>query len=101
MFGLSEIREQGRAKMKRNKKDMYNIPGSQPMVALKPSMPHPGLFPVVISFNPAYPVLYSHGFKKPRGGLPALIRASLSMETMEEKVGEEQEVPEAYCMLPW
>ena len=63
------------------------------MLELKPSVPHPGLFPTVMSFNPANPVSYSHGFKKPRAGLLALIRASLSMETKEAKVGDEQDVP--------
>ena len=78
---------------KPHEKDMYDVPGSQPMVALKPSVPHPGLLPIVISFKPAYPVSYNHGFKKPREGFPALIRASLSMETKEAKVGEAQDVP--------
>lgn len=63
------------------------------MVELKPSVPHPGLLPTVISFNPTHPVSYSHGFKKPKAGLPALIRASLSMETKDAKVGDEQDVP--------
>ena len=72
---------------------MMDVPGSQPMVALKPSVPHPGLLPTVISFNPAYPVSYNHGFKKPRAGLPALILASLSINTKEAKVGAEQDVP--------
>jgi len=71
------------------------------MVELKPSVPHPGLFPTVISFNPAYPTSYSHGFKKPRTGLPALIRASLSMETKEAKVGAAQDVPVANTVRPW
>lgn len=75
------------------KKKRYDVPGSQPMVALNPSVPHPGLLPIVMSFNPAYPASYNHGFKKPSAGLPALIRASLSIETKEANVGEAQDVP--------
>ena len=71
------------------------------MLALKPSVPHPGLLPTVISFNPAYPVSYSHGFKNPRGGLPALIRASFSMDTKEAKVGVEADVPATLVVCPW
>ena len=83
------------------KEQRYDVPKSQPMVALKPPVPHPGLFPTVISFSPAYPISYSHGFKKPREGSPALIRASLSIETKEAKVGEAQDVPATEPDWPW
>lgn len=51
--------------------------GSRPTVALKPSVPRPGLLPIVIiSFNPvARPIPYSRGFKKPiRGVDPCIVQ---------------------------
>jgi hypothetical protein len=47
------------------------VTGSQPDVALKPELvKQPQLLPFVISLNADAAVEYSHGFKKPRGGLP-------------------------------
>lgn len=56
-------------------------------------MPHPGLLPSVMSFMASKPVEYNHGFRKPRLDFPALMRASLSIETIAAKAGVEVEVP--------
>ena len=53
------------------------------------------MHPAVISFSPAHPTSYSHGFKNPREGLPALARASLSIAMKAANVGAEQDVPKA------
>ena len=69
---------------------------SQPAVALNPGVPHPGLFPTVMSLNApacAAPSAYSSGFRKPSGGAPAERRAELSSETKPANVGAAAEVP--------
>lgn len=47
----------------------------------------PVLPPLMISLSPCFPAEYSHGFKKPSGGLPAVRRALLSSEIMPAKAG--------------
>ena len=59
--------------------------GSQPTAASNPLVLHPGLLPLVMSFKLAG-LEYNNGFKNPRGGLPALLRASFKRETTEAKV---------------
>jgi hypothetical protein len=59
---------------------MYNDPylqeltGSHPEPAAKPFVEQPGFEPDVMSFNPAAPLEYKNGFKKPKGGLPLEMR---------------------------
>lgn len=62
-------------------------------LTLNPSVPHPGLFPTVISVNPALPVEYRKGFKKPSGGRLLDSRTSFNKLTNPAKVGEDAEVP--------
>ena len=63
---------------------------------MKPVVPHPGLFPVVMSFSAtdfdtAFP--YKNGLRKPRGDLPAAISRSFSSAMTLAKIGLEQLVP--------
>ena len=72
------------------------VTGSHPLVALNPGVPHPGLFPVVISLNArgsSASIAYTSGFKNPSGGRPLDSRAELSSETMPANVGEDADVP--------
>jgi hypothetical protein len=62
---------------------------------------HPALNPFTISVNPAYPVLYNHGFKNPKGGLPEDMRASLTRARMEDMRGVEADVPEMMPKVPF
>ena len=61
------------------------VTGSQPLVAWNPCVPHPGLFPLTMSFRPLYPWAYNHGLRNPRDGSPAAIRASFKSETTPAK----------------
>jgi hypothetical protein len=70
------------------------VTGSHPFVTGKPSTPHEFVLPAVISVKPLYPLLYSHGFKKPSVGLLWEMRASLTSARMEDASGQEAEVPE-------
>lgn len=63
------------------------------MLTLNPFVPHPGLLPLVMSFRPAMPTVYKSGFKKPRGRLLVLMRASLSSAMNPANAGDEAEVP--------
>jgi hypothetical protein len=58
---------------------------------LKPSVPHPGLFPIVISLKASRPLLYNKGLRKPREGKPLARRASFKRATTAAKVGDEAE----------
>ena len=60
---------------------------------LKPSVPHPGLFPIKISVNPSKPLEYRKGFMKPREGKPFDSRTLLRRLTMPANVGADAEVP--------
>lgn len=66
--------------------------GSQPVVASKPRVPHPGFHPEVMSFR-ADGLAYSHGFRKPRTGLPAFRSSSFSRAITDVKMGEAHDVP--------
>ena len=55
---------------------------------------------MVISFRPANPLEYRKGFKKPKGGKPAVKRASFNKETNPVKVGDAQEVPSTRVAFP-
>lgn len=69
--------------------------GSQPGSAGKPVVEtQPGFEPAVMSFSALAPVEYSHGFRKPSGGLPAAFRPSLSRAMMLANVGLDALVPE-------
>ena len=63
------------------------------MLTLNPGVPQPPLFPIVMSFMPANPFEYKNGLRKPKGGMPAFKRTSLSNATNPVKAGEEAEVP--------
>ena len=69
------------------------VTGSQPVVAGNPVVLHPGLSPVVTSFNADAPVEYKNGLRKPRGDLPAAISRSFSSAMTLAKIGLEQLVP--------
>jgi hypothetical protein len=77
------------------------VTASHPSTAENPVVLHPALNPLTISVNPLYPVLYNHGFKKPRGGLPEDIRASLTSARMEDIRGVEADVPEMMPKVPF
>jgi len=66
---------------------------SHPSVALKPSVPQPGLLPVVISVSPSKPFEYRNGLMKPSVGRPLDSRTSFRRLTKPAKVGDEQDVP--------
>jgi len=67
----------------------------------KPAAPQLEVFPPVISVKPLYPLEYSHGFKKPRGGLPSAIRASFTSERTLDAKGQEADVPEIEEKVPF
>ena len=62
------------------------LTGSHPTVALKPFVEQPGFEPIVMSFNPRFPLEYNQGFKKPKGLLPQAIRWSFKSETTDANV---------------
>ena len=62
------------------------VTGSQPLMALKPSVPHPGLFPPTMSFRPLNPSAYNHGLRNPRDGSPAAMREPFRRDTTEARV---------------
>jgi hypothetical protein len=68
------------------------VTGSQPATAEKPSVPHPGFEPLLISFK-ALGFAYKTGFMKPTGPLPFFIRSWLMRVMIEPNVGAEAEVP--------
>jgi hypothetical protein len=70
------------------------VTGSHPLVIGKPAVPQLELFPAETSVNPLYPLEYSHGFKKPSGGLPQAIRSSFTREMMLADNGVDADVPE-------
>lgn len=59
-----------------------------PLIPVQPTLPPP-----VISFNASYPIAYKNGLRKPRAGLPARRRASLSRAMMPPVRGAAAEVP--------
>ncbi len=64
------------------------------MLAEKPFVPQPGLFPEVMSLKTAAALLlYNSGFRNPSTGFPALRRWSLASATMLAKVGLDALVP--------
>ena len=84
------------------------LTASHPWVALYPGVPHPGLFPVVISLNipglayrlPCISWMIIHlsdrsynGLRKPRGGRPAAASLSLRMPIIDAKIGADADVP--------
>lgn len=69
------------------------VTGSQPLVALNPSTPHPAALPLVMSVNPLYPFEYNQGFKNPRGALPQEINSSFTKERRPDMRGVEALVP--------
>jgi hypothetical protein len=54
-----------------------------------------------MSLKAAVPFEYIKGFKKPRGGFPAAIRASFRRATIPAKVGEDAEVPPIKIVRRW
>ena len=64
------------------------VTGSHPRAAGKPSVPHPGFVPFLISLNAvANRCEYSAGLIHPTGPLPAAMRASLTAATSDAKIG--------------
>lgn len=63
-------------------------------------MSQPGFLPVVMSLRAIAALVYSHGFKKPSGGLPAAMSSSLSNAIMLANMGLEQLVPSTDFGLP-
>ena len=91
------------------------VTGSHPFVALNPAPgitgpplyspsmlapEHPWFLPVMMSLNAWDPIWYSHGFKNPRGGMPADSLASFSRAMMPANVGAAAEVPDAQLRKP-
>ena len=68
------------------------VVGSQPRVAEKPSVPHPGALPEVISLK-IWVFLYSVGLMKPTGPLPFAVRSSLIIVIKDAQIGVASEVP--------
>jgi hypothetical protein len=62
-------------------------------LTLKPGVPHPGLFPDVMSVSPLTPFEYRNGLRNPRGGSLAFNLASFNKATIPANAGEEAEVP--------
>ena len=62
------------------------VTGSHPGTASKPTVPHPGLLPLVMSLS-TLGFEYRTGLTKPTGALPMARRASLIRLTMEAKIG--------------
>lgn len=65
-------------------------------LTLNPSVPHPGLFPTVMSWNGVVCHAFSaqmSGLRKPSGGLPLAMRASFSRATIPVNAGVAHEVP--------
>lgn len=76
------------------KRQKLTVTGSHPEVALKPSVPQPGLLPTVISLNASRNgAEYIVGLMKPIVPFPAARRASLIMARIAPVVGEAAEVP--------
>ena len=69
------------------------VTGSQPATAGNPFVLHPGLSPVVTSFNADAPVEYKNGLRKPSGDLPAAINWSFNSAMTLAKIGLAQLVP--------
>lgn len=69
-------------------------------LALNPVVPHPELWPIVISLNPLAAFEYSKGFKKPRGGKLCDKRTSFRRDTIPAKVGDDAEVPPMWIGVP-
>lgn len=70
--------------------------GSQPSMASKPAVSplHSiELLPDLMSVSALFPVEYSHGFRKPIGGLPCTERRSLMSATMLANTGVDALVP--------
>lgn len=76
------------------------VTGSHPTSAGNPDVLHPTALPTVTSLKAAYPPAYSQGFRKPRGGRPWAMRASLTREMTEAVVGVEALVPSCSRMEP-
>lgn len=59
-----------------------------------PGPSQPTALPLRISVKPLWPLLYNHGLRNPRTGLPLAINASLTSAMMPDNNGVEAEVPE-------
>jgi len=75
------------------------VTGSQPVLAAKPFVLQPVLWPRVTSLN-AVGLAYRKGFKNPSEGLPAAMSRSLIKPMTLAKVGEEQDVPSTPPVWP-
>ncbi len=63
-------------------------------LTLNPGVPHPGLFPSVMSLNVALILsLYNKGLTNPRVGKPLVSRASFNNAKIPAAVGDDAEVP--------
>ena len=69
------------------------VTASQPFFAGNPSVSQPLDDPLRISVNALYPLEYSQGLRKPKTGLPAATRASLTRAMIAATVGQDAEVP--------
>jgi hypothetical protein len=76
------------------------VTGSHPAVAGKPSVLQPGFEPWVMSVSARDAFAYSHGFRNPRGDLPAAMSRSLRSATTLAKIGVAQDVPSTGSFVP-
>lgn len=63
------------------------------LLTLNPGVPHPPLFPIVMSLRPWNPLEYRKGLRNPKDGRPAFKRTSFNRATNPVKAGEEADVP--------